>query len=428
MTGFRVSRSGWYGLDPVDADLFTFGKVMGGGLPAAAFGGRADLMDQLAPVGPVYQAGTLSGNPVAVAAGLTTLRLLHRRGLRRAATRWPRCCAARPSAALFAAGVPHRVQQAGNMFSVFFVPDERQVRDYDDARTPGHRPRTPPSSTRCWPAASTCRRRRSRRGSSTPTLAGEPLDRVLEALPAAARAAAAADPPRRRRTPRRRTPGAARERVDRRDDRRPPAAARRGVQPRPGILYGRLPGFRLSEAGEAMARDGRGAGSPAGTSPTWCPARWSGPSRPPRRSPRRSACRSRIDERLIEAGNAFEGKPFGAATARCADPADTGGGCATRGARRGASPTSRSRPGCSPPSRPPGTPPAGHEAVCVSHQLPIWTLRLHLEGRRYLHDPRRRECGAGQRHLAHLRAATGSVGIGYAEPAGATDPDAVPGA
>ena len=134
MTGFRVSRSGWYGLDPVDADLFTFGKVMGGGLPAAAFGGRADLMDQLAPIGPVYQAGTLSGNPVAVAAGLTTLRhctdevYAHcdevAAVLRGAA-----------SAALFAAGVPHRVQQAGNMFSIFFVPDERQVRDYDDARS-----------------------------------------------------------------------------------------------------------------------------------------------------------------------------------------------------------------------------------------------------------------------------------------------------
>ena len=138
MTGFRVSRSGWYGLDPVDADLFTFGKVMGGGLPAAAFGGRADLMDQLAPIGPVYQAGTLSGNPVAVAAGLTTLRhctdevYAHcdevAAVLRGAA-----------SAALFAAGVPHRVQQAGAMFSIFFVPDERQVRDYDDARTPEHR-------------------------------------------------------------------------------------------------------------------------------------------------------------------------------------------------------------------------------------------------------------------------------------------------
>ncbi|MDT5412800.1 MAG: glutamate-semialdehyde -aminomutase, partial [Mycobacterium sp.] len=74
MTGFRVSRSGWYGIDPVDADLFTFGKVMSGGLPAAAFGGRVEVMQRLAPLGPVYQAGTLSGNPVAVAAGLATLR------------------------------------------------------------------------------------------------------------------------------------------------------------------------------------------------------------------------------------------------------------------------------------------------------------------------------------------------------------------
>jgi glutamate-1-semialdehyde 2,1-aminomutase len=134
MTGFRVSRSGWYGLDPVDADLFTFGKVMGGGLPAAAFGGRADLMDQLAPVGPVYQAGTLSGNPVAVAAGLATLRHctdeVYARCDKVSAT-----LRGAVSAALFDAGVPHRVQQAGNMFSVFFVPDERRVRDYDDART-----------------------------------------------------------------------------------------------------------------------------------------------------------------------------------------------------------------------------------------------------------------------------------------------------
>ena len=75
MTGFRVSRSGQYGIDGVEPDLMTFGKVMGGGFPAAAFGGRADLMQHLAPVGGVYQAGTLSGNPVATAAGLTTLRL-----------------------------------------------------------------------------------------------------------------------------------------------------------------------------------------------------------------------------------------------------------------------------------------------------------------------------------------------------------------
>src|SRR5829696_6493433 len=74
MTGFRVSRSGQFGLDGVEPDLMTFGKVMGGGFPAAAFAGRRELMQHLAPVGSVYQAGTLSGNPVATAAGLATLR------------------------------------------------------------------------------------------------------------------------------------------------------------------------------------------------------------------------------------------------------------------------------------------------------------------------------------------------------------------
>ena len=79
MTGFRASRQGQWGLDGAvegwRPDLVTFGKVMGGGFPAAAFGGRADVMSRLAPEGPVYQAGTLSGNPIATTAGLTTLRL-----------------------------------------------------------------------------------------------------------------------------------------------------------------------------------------------------------------------------------------------------------------------------------------------------------------------------------------------------------------
>ncbi len=79
MTGFRVSRQGQWGLDGAlegwRPDLVTFGKVMGGGFPAAAFGGRADVMGMLSPDGPVYQAGTLSGNPVATTAGLATLRL-----------------------------------------------------------------------------------------------------------------------------------------------------------------------------------------------------------------------------------------------------------------------------------------------------------------------------------------------------------------
>ncbi|MFI7076464.1 glutamate-1-semialdehyde 2,1-aminomutase [Micromonospora sp. NPDC049903] len=132
MTGFRVSRSGWYGLDPVDADLWTYGKVMGGGLPAAAFGGRAEIMSRLAPAGPVYQAGTLSGNPLACAAGLTTLRLaddaLYRRLDDTAAV-----VGKLAADALAAAGVPHRLSYAGNMFSIFFT--DADVVDYDSART-----------------------------------------------------------------------------------------------------------------------------------------------------------------------------------------------------------------------------------------------------------------------------------------------------
>ncbi len=108
----------------------TFGKVMGGGFPAAAFGGRADVMSLLAPEGPVYQAGTLSGNPVATTAGLATLRLatddvythLTAAGevVKRAVTE-----------ALTAAGVPHVVSSAGTMFSVFLT--DGPVRDFADA-------------------------------------------------------------------------------------------------------------------------------------------------------------------------------------------------------------------------------------------------------------------------------------------------------
>ena len=131
MTGFRVSRSGWYGLDPVDADLFTFGKVMSGGLPAAAFGGRADVMSRLAPAGPVYQAGTLSGNPVAVAAGLTTLRTADDATYATLDAN-ARTIGAMIGAALTRAGVTHEMQYAGNMFSVFFT--DGPVRDFEGAQ------------------------------------------------------------------------------------------------------------------------------------------------------------------------------------------------------------------------------------------------------------------------------------------------------
>jgi glutamate-1-semialdehyde 2,1-aminomutase len=132
MTGFRVSAGGWAGLEPVDADIFTYGKVMGGGLPAAAFGGRTEIMSRLAPAGPVYQAGTLSGNPLACAAGLASLRLagpeVYKRLDELAAT-----VGALAGDALTVAGVPHRLSYAGNMFSIFFT--DAEVVDYDSAKT-----------------------------------------------------------------------------------------------------------------------------------------------------------------------------------------------------------------------------------------------------------------------------------------------------
>jgi glutamate-1-semialdehyde 2,1-aminomutase len=131
MTGFRITRSGWYGVDGVVPDLMTFGKVMGGGFPAAAFGGRAELMAHLAPEGNVYQAGTLSGNPVATTAGLTTLRLATDEVYAQL-DRTSETLQHLVTTALDKEGVPHLVQAAGNLFSVFFV-DTPEVRDFDGA-------------------------------------------------------------------------------------------------------------------------------------------------------------------------------------------------------------------------------------------------------------------------------------------------------
>ncbi|MEO9324376.1 glutamate-1-semialdehyde 2,1-aminomutase [Nocardioides sp. C4-1] len=134
MTGFRASRQGYWGLDGAvegwAPDLMTFGKVMGGGFPAAAFGGRADVMSMLAPEGPVYQAGTLSGNPVATTAGLATLRLATDDVYAHvgAVAETVKTAA---SEALTAAGVAHVVQSAGTMFSVFLC--HGPIRDFDDA-------------------------------------------------------------------------------------------------------------------------------------------------------------------------------------------------------------------------------------------------------------------------------------------------------
>lgn len=123
MTGFRTSYSGWYGVDNVAGDLTTFGKVISGGLPAAAFGGRADIMDHLAPVGPVYQAGTLSGNPIAMAAGKKSLELATEQiydTIRAHADR----LADLIHDALGAVGVAHHIQRAATMLSVRFADGE----------------------------------------------------------------------------------------------------------------------------------------------------------------------------------------------------------------------------------------------------------------------------------------------------------------
>ncbi len=199
LTGFRVGRGGWWGLEGASEqwapDLLTFGKVIGGGLPVAAVAGRADIMEQLAPLGPVYQAGTLSGNPVAAAAGLATLQLADVEAyarvdaaaahLRRAVTN-----------ALVEASVPHAVQWAGSLFSIVFGEQAASegARDYAAVQASEHwryRPffhalldagvLAPPSPFEAWFLSA----------SHDEAV----LDRVIDALPAAARAAAEATAP-----------------------------------------------------------------------------------------------------------------------------------------------------------------------------------------------------------------------------------------
>jgi glutamate-1-semialdehyde 2,1-aminomutase len=131
MTGFRVHRGGATGLWSLEPDLLTFGKVLGGGLPAAAYGGPARLLGLVAPEGPVYQAGTLSGNPLATAAGLATLSLLDDDAYRHL-DRLAEALADGLAAAFAEAGVPARVQRTGNLFSVFMTGEE--VGDYEAAR------------------------------------------------------------------------------------------------------------------------------------------------------------------------------------------------------------------------------------------------------------------------------------------------------
>jgi glutamate-1-semialdehyde 2,1-aminomutase len=190
MTGFRVTGAGWYGLDPVEADLFTFGKVMSGGLPAAAFGGKAAIMSYLAPAGPVYQAGTLSGNPVAVAAGLASLRNATPEVYAKLDEN-ARTIGSLASHALSAEGVEHRLQYAGNLFSIFFT--DQPVTNFVQAQAAsayrfgpffhamlGAGVYLPPSAFEAWFVSA--------------AHDDAAIARIAAALPAAAKAAAAAQP------------------------------------------------------------------------------------------------------------------------------------------------------------------------------------------------------------------------------------------
>lgn len=198
LTGFRAAPGGYAEIlaaagEDALPDLVTFGKVIGGGLPVAAVGGRADIMDLLAPTGPVYQAGTLSGNPVAVAAGLATLRLADADVYTRL-THASDVLSDAVGTALDEAGVPHVVQHAGTLFSVFFgagvaggVPDYATAQRQDSAAYGRFfhamldaGVSLPPSAFEAWFV----------------TAAHDDgiLARIVEALPAAARAAAGHHP------------------------------------------------------------------------------------------------------------------------------------------------------------------------------------------------------------------------------------------
>ena len=374
MTGFRATEQGGWGLDGAvegwTPDLMTFGKVMGGGFPAAAFGGRADLMAHLAPEGPVYQAGTLSGNPVATTAGLATLRLATPEVYAQldATAQTIRAAAAEH---LQAAGVPHVVQTAGTMFSVFFR--DGAVRDFAGAEPAGHR--------------------RLRRVL--------PLDARPGRLPAPVGVR-----------------GVVRLLGARRPGRCPPSSMPcRPPRPRPlrrevtdmgvqtivhllrhgevhnpgGVLYGRMDGFHLSDLGNQMAqRIAETIGDRDIVHLRTSPLERAQETLAPLAA--RLAITPQLDPRVIESGNKFQGIDFGDGAKTFlkrpgllrhmynpfkpswGEPYDEIAGrmmAAVHDARESA---------------------AGHEAVVVSHQLPIWTTRLFLEKRSYLHHPKTRQC------------------------------------
>jgi len=136
ITGFRIAYAGAQSVYGIRPDLTVLGKVMGGGFPCAAFGGRREVMEHLAPVGPVYQAGTLSGNPVAVAAGIAALDLVRATDPYPDLTRTARQLADGLSETFSGAGIPHSFNRAESLFSLFFTND--RVRNFEQAKAADH--------------------------------------------------------------------------------------------------------------------------------------------------------------------------------------------------------------------------------------------------------------------------------------------------
>jgi glutamate-1-semialdehyde 2,1-aminomutase len=136
ITGFRLARGGAQEVFGVSPDLTLLGKIIGGGFPCAAYGGRAEIMEKIAPSGPVYQAGTLSGNPVAVAAGLAALELIDAHDPYEELAEAAEVLTAGLSKVLAEAEVPHTINRVESLFSLFF--NERPTRNYEDARRADH--------------------------------------------------------------------------------------------------------------------------------------------------------------------------------------------------------------------------------------------------------------------------------------------------
>ena len=305
MTGFRVSRRGQWGLDGAvegwTPDLVTFGKVMGGGFPAAAFGGRADVMAMLSPDGPVYQAGTLSGNPVATTAGLATLRLATDEVYAHIDASASTLSTA-VGEELSRAGVPHVVQAGGNMFSVFLGLEGDSVRDFAAASrqdTGAYKAffhamldrgvYLPPSAYEAWFLSAAHDDRA--------------LQQVLDALPAAAEAA-----------------GRAEHGGERRAVKTIVHLLRHGEVHNPqGILYGRATGFHLSERGRRMAnRVADRVGDRDITHIVSSPLERAQETATPLAAAR--GLTVELDERVVESGNVFSGKPFNVRARSCGQP------------------------------------------------------------------------------------------------------------